>query len=248
MVPVGRSLVRSFVVIPSFFLSTQILLQRFAKSTSDHYRKILSPLPPLPIAADPQSRRHKQRPSICIKRFSASVPEWLRFTELPTRAVRDIQWNLEARRQHYPTTSTTYIASVFDCHVAFRSLVLVLLVIGIAPLGFGQDSILDNERSIYFCHFIIARKLLSPTLYGTTHPAPIIGKLKAEKWLKGNGTGRVEHNTSFMVESQFFTKFLFFLDPRGGGREWPEKRRFNPFANTDRNYFYDSRRPSLRFC
>lgn len=41
-----------------------------------------------------------------------------RFTELPTRAVRDILWNLESRRQRYPTSDEYYLHIERPCSIA----------------------------------------------------------------------------------------------------------------------------------
>lgn len=105
---------RSSVVISSFSLSAslsiQILLQRFAKSTSDHYRKIPSSFHPPLLNEGTQPETVNLHQTIFRIRF--------RFTELPTRAVRDILWNLESRRQRYPTSDEYYLHIERPCSIA----------------------------------------------------------------------------------------------------------------------------------
>lgn len=112
---------RSSVVISSFSLSAslsiQILLQRFAKSTSDHYRKIPSSFPPTPY----WMRGHKQRPSICIKRFSASGSDLQNYQRELSATFSGIRSGGDNATPQ--ATSTTYILSVrvrLPCPIPFR--------------------------------------------------------------------------------------------------------------------------------
>lgn len=117
---------------------------------------------------------HKPRSlSICIKRFSASIVEWF-----------DLQNYLVPRHRHHPpvvqmATRKVTAQPVFDCnrHVPSRP---VQSVDGNRPRGFGEDSILDNERSIYFCHFIIARR--SKSFPVPVPPSTVFGDRRGISW------------------------------------------------------------------